>query len=87
MHNRVDELAEKSLERVLMPPAGFALTRKPVALDVDRDLDSPAVPAVARTGPPSRVVESPVYHNSLQANPSRSRAFLTPSKRSAMLEE
>lgn len=87
VHNRIDEFAQEPLKCVLVPVAGLAATRVPVALDVDADVDSSAVPPTALARPPSRIVKSPLYNNGLQANPSRVRAFLTPSKRSAMSVE
>ena len=74
VHNRVDELGEKLLERVLVPPAGLALAREPVAFDVDGNLDSPAMPAVARAGPVPRIIQSPVRHDSFQENPSQEKS-------------
>ena len=87
VHNRVDELGEKLLEGVLVPLASLALARKPVAFDVDGDLNPPPMPAVARAGPVPGIVKGPVRHDSFQENPNRASAFFTPSKRSAMLEE
>ena len=74
VHNRVDELGEKLLEGVLVPLASLALARKPVAFDVDGDLNPPPMPAVARAGPVPGVVKGPVHHNALQANPSQEKS-------------